>query len=54
MKTVGIISNNEKQKAIEIARSVHDHFAEKGIKVLLPEEDLLPKKYSMPESMPCR
>jgi len=48
MKTVGIISNNEKQKAIEIARSVHDHFAEKGIKVLLPEEDLLPKKYSLP------
>lgn len=48
MKTIGIISNNEKQKAIEIARSVYDHFTGKGIKVLLPEEDLFPKEHSLP------
>jgi len=48
MKTVGIISNNEKQRALEIAGSVYDHLAGKGIKVLLPEEDLFPKKHSHP------
>lgn len=48
MKTIGIISNNEKQKALEIARSVYDHFTKKGIKVLLPDEDQLPAKYLLP------
>jgi len=48
MKTIGIISNNEKQKALEIARTVYDHFTEKSIKVLLPDEDQLPAKYLLP------
>lgn len=48
MKTIGIISNNEKQKALEIARTVYDHFTEKNIKVLLPDEDQLPAKYLLP------
>jgi len=48
MKTIGIISNNIKQKALEIARSAYDYFTEKGIKVLLPAEDKLSAKYSLP------
>ena len=48
MKTVGIISNNEKQKAVEIARSIYDRLKDKGMEVLLPEEDFLPQKHSLP------
>lgn len=48
MKTIGIISNNEKQKALEIARKVYDHLTEKDIKVLLPDEDQFPAKYLLP------
>jgi len=48
MKTIGIISNNKRQKALEIARSVYDHFTGKGIKVLLPDEDKLSEKYLLP------
>jgi NAD+ kinase len=48
MKAIGIISNNEKQKAIEIAHSIYDQLKERGIEVVLPEEDLLPEKYRLP------
>jgi NAD+ kinase len=48
MKAIGIISNNEKQKAIDIARSVYGQLKERGIEAILPEEDLLPKNYSLP------
>ena len=48
MKAIGIISNNEKQRAIDVARSVYDRLKERGIKVFLLEEDLFPKKYSLP------
>ena len=48
MKTIGIISNNEKQKAIEVAKSVYDQFIERKIDVLLPEEDIFPGKYLLP------
>ena len=48
MKTIGIISNNEKQKAIEIARSVYVRIKKKKIEVLLPREDMLPEMHSLP------
>jgi len=48
MNTIGIISNNEKQKAIEVAFNVYKHLKNRKIKVLLPEEDLFPEKYSLP------
>ena len=48
MKTIGIISNNEKQKALEVAKDVYDRLISKKIDVLLPEEDFFPKKYSLP------
>ena len=48
MKIIGIVCNNEKQKAIEIARSVYDHFQAKKIKVLLLDEDGMPARYSLP------
>jgi len=48
MKVIGIVCNNEKQKAIEIARSVYDHFQAKKTKVLLLDEDVIPAKYSLP------
>ena len=47
MKTVGIISNNEKQKAIDIAESVYEHFSNRSIKVFLPEEDPFSEKYPL-------
>jgi NAD+ kinase len=48
MKTIGIISNNEKQKALEVAKDVYDRLISKKIDILLPEEDFFPKKYSLP------
>ena len=48
MKTIGIISNNEKQKALEVAKDVYDRLISKNIEVLLPDEDFFPKKYSLP------
>ncbi len=48
MKVIGIVCNNEKQKAIEIARSVYDHFQARKTKVLLLDEDVMPAKYSLP------
>jgi len=48
MKTAGIISNNEKEKAIDVARSLYEKLKKLRIKVLLPGEDILAQKYSLP------
>jgi NAD+ kinase len=47
MKTIGIISNNEKLKAIEVAKDLYDRLTARGVKVLLPEEDYFPKKFGL-------
>lgn len=50
MKNIGIISNNEKQEAIEIAREVYDYLIKKdrGIRVFLVETDKMPKVFGLP------
>ena len=50
MKNIGIISNNEKQEAIEIAREVYDYLIKKdrGIRVLLVETDKMPEVFGLP------
>lgn len=48
MKTIGIISNNEKKRAIKIAHSVYKQLLEKEIEVLIPQEDMMPGQYSLP------
>ena len=48
MNTIGIISNNEKLKALEVAFNVYSQLKERKIEVLLPEEDNFPGKYSLP------
>ncbi|HJX02020.1 MAG TPA: NAD(+)/NADH kinase [Candidatus Humimicrobiaceae bacterium] len=50
MKNIGIISNNEKQEAIEIAREVYDYLIKKdrGIRVLLVETDKMPEVFGFP------
>ena len=49
MKNIGIISNNEKQEAIEIAREVYDYLIKKdrGIRVLLVETDKMPEVFGL-------
>ena len=47
MKVIGIISNNEKQKALEISKTVYDYLKKKNIEVLLPDEDVMPDHYSL-------
>ena len=50
MKNIGIISNNEKQEAIEIARKIYDYLIKKdrNIKVLLVETDKMPENFCLP------
>lgn len=50
MKNIGIISNNEKQEAIEIAREVYDYLIKKdrGIRVFLVETDKMPEVFGLP------
>jgi len=50
MKNIGIISNNEKQEAIEIAREVYDYLIQKdrGIRVFLVETDKMPEVFGLP------
>jgi len=48
MKNIGIVSNNEKQEAIEIAREIYDYLVKKGNNVLLIETDKMPENYSLP------
>jgi NAD+ kinase len=49
MKNIGIISNNEKQEAIEIAREVYDYLIKKDrdIRVLLVETDKMPEVFGL-------
>ena len=47
MKVIGIISNNEKQEALEISKTVYDYLKQRNIEVLLPDEDVLPDRYSL-------
>ena len=47
MKVIGIISNNEKQEALEISKTVYDFLKQRNIEVLLPDEDVLPDRYSL-------
>ena len=50
MKTIGIVSNNEKQEAIKFAREIYNYLIKKNcdIKVLLVEKDKMPGKYRLP------
>ena len=50
MKTIGIVSNNEKQEAMEFAREIYDYLIKKNgnVKVLLVETDRMPGKYRLP------
>ncbi len=47
MKVIGIISNNEKQEALEISKAVYDYLKQRNIEVLLPDEDVMPERYSL-------
>jgi len=47
MKVIGIISNNEKQEALEISKTVYDFLKQRNIEVLLPDEDVMPERYSL-------
>ena len=47
MKVIGIISNNEKQEALEISKAVYDFLKQRDIEVLLPDEDVMPQRYSL-------
>lgn len=48
MKNIGIVSNNEKQEAIEIAKEIYDYLVKKGNNVLLVETDKMPENYCLP------
>jgi len=48
MKTIGIISHNDKKKALEVAKAIYDKLTERDIEVLLPEDDQLQSIYSLP------
>lgn len=50
MKNIGIVSNNEKQEAIEIAREIYDYLIKKdsNVNVLLVEVDRMPESYHLP------
>jgi len=47
MKSIGLISNNENIKAINIAKDIYDYLTLKKIKVFLLESDELPKKHNL-------
>jgi len=47
MKVIGIISNNEKQEALEISKNVYDYLKQRNIEVLLLDEDVMPERYSL-------
>jgi len=50
MKSIGLISNNENSKAINVAKDIYDYLQLKKIKIYLLENDELPKKYNLPWS----
>ncbi|MGM0366199.1 MAG: NAD(+)/NADH kinase [Actinomycetota bacterium] len=51
MKKIGIISNNQKEKAIKIAKDIHDYLIKRNCRVFLLAKDILPEKYHL-ESLP--
>ncbi len=48
MKNIGIVSNNEKQEAIEVANQIYEYLIKKDINVLMIESDKMPEHYSLP------
>jgi NAD+ kinase len=48
MKSIGLISNNDNIKAINIAKDIYDYLLMKKIEVFLLESDELPKKHNLP------
>jgi len=48
MENIGIISNNEKQEAIKVAKEIYDYLTGKNVSVLLIETDRMQRKYSLP------
>ena len=48
MKKIGLITNNKKQKAVNIAMLVYEYLVNKKIDVLLLADDSMPAKYNLP------
>lgn len=48
MKKIGLITNNKKQKAVNIAMLVYDYLINKKIDVLLLADDNMPAKHNLP------
>ena len=48
MKNIGIVSNNEKQEAIKVAKEIYDYLTGRNVSVLLIETDRIHRKYSLP------
>ncbi len=48
MKNIGIVSNNDKQEAIETANKIYEYLIKKDINVLIIENDKMPEFYSLP------
>ncbi len=47
MRKIGIISNNQKQKAIGIAKNIYDYLKDKDCQVFLLSKDILAEKYNL-------
>lgn len=47
MKNIGLISNNDKERAIKIAKEVYDFLKNAGMNVLVLKDELLAKNYSL-------
>jgi hypothetical protein len=47
MKAIGLISNNDNIKAINIAKDIYDYLTAKKIKVFLLESDELCRKHNL-------
>jgi NAD+ kinase len=48
MKNIGIVSNNDKQEAIETANKIYEYLIKKDVNVLMIESDKMPEFYSLP------
>lgn len=47
MKKIGIISNNENDKAIEVAKECYDYLMQKDIEVYLIEGEVMPERFGL-------
>jgi NAD+ kinase len=47
MKTIGLISNNEKEKAVKIAKEVYDFLKDKNVRVILLKDEMISKRYHL-------